>query len=344
MRDIRSMDVLETLSVALGLATLAGINLYLTVFVTGMAVQFGWVLLPSHLHDLSVLGNPWVIAISGALYLLEFFADKVPWIDTANDALHTFIRPLGGALLAVLALGEADPAVKVIGALLAGGAALTAHAAKAGTRLMANVSPEPISNISLSLGEDAVVLGGLGLLLWHPVVACIVALLFLGVIWTIFPRLLRGIRSTLWLAWRKLNGPSAGQEAARLQDELPATYLEALRRKKVTSEPVAFAARCISGGGPGMPKGQFGWLARFGDGSLFFVAPHRREPLIAEIPLAGASIQRESRFLSEKLRVSPSRGRAYDFAFERGDSGLVDEIARELAEPAGRELEPVVAV
>ena len=174
------MDVLETLSVALGLATLAGINLYLTVFVTGMAVQFGWVLLPSHLHDLSVLGNPWVIAISGALYLLEFFADKVPWIDTANDALHTFIRPLGGALLAVLALGEADPAVKVIGALLAGGAALTAHAAKAGTRLMANVSPEPISNIGLSLGEDALVLGGLGLLLWHPVVACIVAILASG--------------------------------------------------------------------------------------------------------------------------------------------------------------------
>src|SRR4029077_4551572 len=150
---------------------LAGINLYLTVFVTGMAVHFGWVVLPSNLQDLLVLGDPWVIAIAGALYFTEFFADKIPWVDTANDALHTFIRPLGGALLAVLALGEADPAVKVIAALLAGGAALTAHAAKAGARLMANVSPEPISNISLSLGEDALVLGGLGLLLWHPVVA-----------------------------------------------------------------------------------------------------------------------------------------------------------------------------
>jgi heme/copper-type cytochrome/quinol oxidase subunit 1 len=79
MSNIRSMEVLETLSVALGLATLAGINLYLTVFVTGMAVQFGWVVLPPSLHDLSVLANPWVIAISGALYLLEFCADKVPW-------------------------------------------------------------------------------------------------------------------------------------------------------------------------------------------------------------------------------------------------------------------------
>ena len=344
MRDIRSMDVLETLSVALGLATLAGINLYLTVFVTGMAVQFGWVLLPSHLHDLSVLGNPWVIAISGALYLLEFFADKVPWIDSANDALHTFIRPFGGALLAVLALGEADPAVKVIGALLAGGAALTAHAAKAGTRLMANVSPEPISNIGLSLGEDAFVLGGLGLLLWHPVVACIVAVVLLGVIWTMFPRLLRGIRSTGWLAWRKLNGPSAGQEATKLPNELPGSCLAALRRTKVTGEPLVFAARCISDGGPGLPRGLFGWLSKFEDGSLFFVAPRRREPLTIEIPLADASIERESRFLSERLRVAPVHGRAFDFAFERGHSRLVDEITRELAEPAGRELDAVVAV
>src|ERR1700752_1928335 len=152
MLDIRSMDVLETLSVALGLATLAGINLYLTVFVTGLAVQFGWVALPPQLHDLLVLGHPWVIAVAGLLYFMEFFADKIPWVDSANDALHTLIRPLGGALLAVLALGEADPVVKVIAALLAGGAALTAHAAKAGTRLVANFSPEPVSNIGLSLG------------------------------------------------------------------------------------------------------------------------------------------------------------------------------------------------
>jgi Domain of unknown function (DUF4126) len=337
------MDVLETLSVALGLATLAGINLYLTVFVTGMAVQFGWVILPSHLHDLSVLGNPWVIAISGALYLLEFFADKVPWVDTANDAVHTFIRPLGGALLAVLALGEADPAVKVIAALLAGGAALTAHAAKAGARLMANVSPEPISNISLSLGEDAFVLGGLGLLLWHPVAACVVAILFLGVIWTMFPMLLRGMRSTGWLAWRKLNGPSAGEERTKVQNELPANCLETLRRAKGT-EPVAFAARCISDAGPGLPKGHFGWLTRFEDGSLFFVAPRRREPIVVEIPLAGATVERESRFLSEKLRVTPRRGKAYGFAFERGHRRLVDEVARELTEPAGKELEASAAI
>ena len=106
------MDVLETLSVALGLATLAGINLYLTVLVTGMAVHFGWVVLPSNLQDLLVLGDPWVIAIAGALYFLEFFADKIPWVDSANDALHTFVRPLGAHCSPSLLSGKPIPASK----------------------------------------------------------------------------------------------------------------------------------------------------------------------------------------------------------------------------------------
>jgi hypothetical protein len=342
MRDIRSMDVLETLCAALGLATLAGINLYLTVFVTGLAVQFGWVVLPSHLHGLTILGDPWVIAIAGILYLFEFFADKVPWIDSANDAVHTFIRPFGGALLAVLALGEADPAAKVIAALLAGGAALTAHAAKAGVRLMANVSPEPISNIGLSLGEDALVLGGLGLLLWHPIVACTLAIVALGVIWTLFPRILRAIRCNSWLAWRKLNGPSAAQEMTELPKKLPAACLRALELDNGNS--VAFAVRCISERGPGLPPSSFGWLTRTIDGRLFFAALGKWGPLVTEIPLAGASIERESRFLSEKLHVQPAFGKAYEFAFERGHRHLADEVARELATPAGEELEAAAAI
>ncbi len=265
------MDVLETLSVALGLATLAGINLYLTVFVTGLAVQFGWVALPPQLHDLLVLGDPWVIAIAGVLYFLEFFADKIPWVDSANDALHTLVRPLGGALLAVLALGEADPAVKVIAALLAGGAALTAHAAKAGTRLVANFSPEPISNIGLSLGEDALVLGGLGLLLWHPVVAMVVSVLALGLIWTFLPGLLRSVRSTVWLGWRKLTGSARGGcwQAER-------TTGGAARQARAGVVRWTWRVPCVSGGGPGMPEGAFGWLARLDDGRLLFLSSRRQ--------------------------------------------------------------------
>jgi hypothetical protein len=320
------MDVLETLSVALGLATLAGINLYLTVFVTGMAVQFGWVTLPAHLHDLAVLGNPWVISIAGVLYFMEFFADKVPWVDSANDALHTLVRPLGGALLAVLALGDADPAVKVIAALLAGGAALTAHAAKAGTRLMANFSPEPFSNIGLSLGEDAVVLGGLGLLLWHPIVACVVGIVVLGLVWTLLPELFRGIRSTGWLAWRKFN--SAGHGEMGPLNGFPSTLAEQLRREK--GESVVFAIPCISGGGPRLPKGRFGWLARLANGRLFFLLSGRLSPCV-EIPLGEVSTEHESRFLCERLWVRPVRGAAYAFVFEKGHRPIVEEIAEELA-------------
>ena len=109
------------LGVALGLASLAGINLYLTVFVTGLAVRMDWVALPQALAGLDVLGDPIIIGVAGFLYLIEFFADKIPWIDTAWDAAHTFIRPVGAAALAVAALGNARPGFVIVAALLAGG-------------------------------------------------------------------------------------------------------------------------------------------------------------------------------------------------------------------------------
>jgi Domain of unknown function (DUF4126) len=323
LQDIRSMEVLETLSVALGLATLAGINLYLTVFVTGMAVHFGWVVLPSNLQDLLVLGDPWVIAIAGVLYFMEFFADKIPWVDSANDALHTFIRPLGGALLAVLALGQADPSIKVIAALLAGGAALTAHAAKAGTRLVANFSPEPISNIGLSLGGDALVLGGLGLLLWHPIVALIVAIVALGLTWTFLPSLLRGVRATLWLAWRKVLAITQGSTG--LPNELPAAFRGTLHREGVAVE---IAAPCIIGAGPVKPKGILGWLARLSDGRLLFISSRGGSSRVHEVPLAGSLPERESRFLCEKVLIFPPSGKPYEFVFETGSGATVDQIVR----------------
>ena len=317
------MDVLETLSVALGLATLAGINLYLTVFVTGMAVHFGWVVLPSNLQDLLVLGDPWVIAIAGVLYSMEFFADKIPWVDSANDALHTFVRPLGGALLAVLALGQADPSIKVIAALLAGGAALTAHAAKAGTRLVANFSPEPISNIGLSLGGDALVLGGLGLLLWNPIVALIVAVVALGLTWTFLPALLRGVRATLWLAWRKVLAITQGPTG--WANELPAAFRGALHREGAAVE---IAAPCFIAAGPAKPKGILGWMVRLGNGRLFFVSSRGGSPRVHEVLLAGSLTERESRFLCEKVLIFPPSGKPYEFVFEAGSGVAVDRIVR----------------
>ncbi len=187
------MEVLKTLAVALSLGTLAGVNLYLTVLVTGLALHFHWVILPSPLAGLEVLGHPSIISIAAVLYAIEFFADKIPWVDSAWDAIHTLIRPVGAAALAIAAMGDAHPAFEVVAALLAGGMAFSSHTAKAGTRLAANTSPEPFTNIALSLVEDGLVLGGLGLLAWSPFVALLVAVIICSTILIFLPRLLRNI-------------------------------------------------------------------------------------------------------------------------------------------------------
>jgi hypothetical protein len=136
------MEQLNLLAVALGLAALAGINLYLTVFATGLAIHFHWITLAPAYQSLEILGNPWIITAAGILYFLEFFADKIPWVDSIWDAVHTVIRPIGGAFLAIQVLGHPDPAFAVIVGLLAGGTSLASHTAKAATRLAANASPE----------------------------------------------------------------------------------------------------------------------------------------------------------------------------------------------------------
>src|SRR5436305_5468556 len=154
-----SRERLDLLAVALGMAALAGINLYLTVFATGLAIHFHWITLAPQYQSLEILGNPWIIGIAGLLYLLEFFADKIPWVDSIWDAVHTVIRPIGGAFLAIQVLGHPDPVFGVIVGLVAGGTSLASHTAKSATRLTANASPEPFSNIALSLGEDVAVVG-----------------------------------------------------------------------------------------------------------------------------------------------------------------------------------------
>jgi hypothetical protein len=202
------VEKLDLLAVALGLATLAGVNLYLTVFATGLAIHFQWITLGPQYQSLEVLGNPWIISIAGVLYLLEFFADKIPWVDSIWDAVHTVIRPIGGALLAIQVLGHPSPAFTVIVALLAGGTSLLTHTAKAATRLASNTSPEPISNIGLSLGEDAAVLGGLTLIHFAPLLALIVFLIAIGVFFYFARRVLRSIKNKIGIPRKKVDEPA----------------------------------------------------------------------------------------------------------------------------------------
>ena len=173
------MGIVELLGLAGSVSLIAGWRLYLTVFITGLAMRLGWISLPEHLQLLDALANPWVLAISALAALAEFFADKILWLDSIWDTIHTVIRPLGGALLALAVVDAGDPAWQVAIFLLGGGAALVSHGAKAGARALVNTSPEPVSNAVVSTGEDIATGSLLFLAFAHPVAAMIIASLLL---------------------------------------------------------------------------------------------------------------------------------------------------------------------
>ena len=173
------MTLIDQLGIALGLATLAGLNLYLTVLVAGLAVRFHWIELSTSYESMEGLGHPWVLGVAGGLFVIQFIADKVPWVDSIWDVVHTIIRPAGAIFLALAVLGKMDPVAVTIAALLAGSAALSTHGTKAGIRAFLNLSPEPVSNAVASIAEDGFVLGGLGLIGLFPTVAFF---LFLAVV------------------------------------------------------------------------------------------------------------------------------------------------------------------
>jgi hypothetical protein len=332
---------LDLLSVALGLAALAGVNLYLTVFATGLAIHFHWITLAPQYQSLEILGNPWIISIAGVLYLLEFFADKIPWVDSFWDAIHTVIRPIGGALLAIQVLGHPSPAFTVVVALLAGGTSLVAHTAKAATRLASNTSPEPFSNIGLSLGEDAAVLGGLALVHFNPLVALIIFLIGIGAFFYFAPKILRGVKTKIWLAWKKLNDPADRDAPVNLPTTLPPRLASVFDRENLLGETIVWAARCISGRGRRIPPNLCGALVATREEPRKLVFVTRK--FARTIDLQDAAIAHEPRFLSENLVISPSAGRAprYSFIFPRSDAAIVEQIVHNLheglSEPAPQE-------
>jgi len=338
------VERLNLLAVALGLACLAGVNLYLTVFVTGLAIHLHWITLGPQYQSLEVLGNPWIIAVAGILYFLEFFADKIPWLDSAWDAVHTFIRPIGGALLAIQVLGHPSPAFTVIVALLAGSASLVVHTAKAATRLTANTSPEPFSNIGLSLGEDAAVLGGLALVHFNPLLALLIFLLGIAAFLYFAPKILRAAKAKIWLAWKKLNGPAdLNTVLIKLSDRLPARLAPVFNRENRLNETIAWTAQCISGRSRRIPANLFGALVATNEEphKILFVARKSHRPFARTIDLEVAAATHESKFLSENLVISPAAGKgpAYLFVFPRSDAALVEQIVRNLRQ---RLTEPVL--
>jgi len=326
------VERLDLLSVALGLAALAGVNLYLTVFVTGLAIHFHWITLAPQYQSLEILGNPWIISIAGLLYGLEFLADKIPWVDSIWDAVHTIIRPIGGALLAIQVLGHPSPALTVIVALLAGGTSLIAHTAKAATRLASNTSPEPFSNIALSLGEDAAVLGGLALVHFNPLLALIIFLIGIAAFFYFAPRILRAMKAKIWLAWKKLNGPADRSAPVQLPTTLPTRLASVFNRENVLGETIAWTARCISGRGRRIPPNLFGALVTTKEEPRKLVFVTRK--LARTINLEDAVVDHDPRFLFENLVISPAAGKGpkYSFIFPRSDAAVVEQIVQKLRE------------
>ncbi|GGC29650.1 hypothetical protein GCM10011371_16440 [Novosphingobium marinum] len=178
------LGIVEILGLAASLSLLSGWRLYLTILATGIAMRMGALPLPDHLEALQALANPWVMGISGIAAIAELFADKVAWLDSLWDGVHSVVRPLGGALLTLAVVDPADPVTQVIAFILGGGGAFLAHGGKAGARAVVNTSPEPFSNVAVSTVED-VATGGLLLLAFQfPVIAALIALVLLALtIW-----------------------------------------------------------------------------------------------------------------------------------------------------------------
>ena len=188
------MNPIETLGLALGAGFSSGLNLYATVATLGLLQRFGVIHLPPGLQRLS---HPWVLGTAVALYLLEFFADKIPFVDTIWDAIHTFIRPPAAALLAFAAAGAAPPEWRWGAALIAGGVALTSHGTKASARAAVNTSPEPFSNWVLSFGEDLLAVWLTWMATAHPVATTIIVFALLALSIFLLYHLFRFARSAL---------------------------------------------------------------------------------------------------------------------------------------------------
>ena len=236
-------QIISIISLSMGVAWASGLNLYAAILVLGLGGSMGGIALP---ENLQVLQDPMVIMAAGLMYGVEFFADKVPGVDTGWDAIHTFIRIPAGALLAASSIGDVSPAMQLAAGIAGGSLTSVTHAAKASSRVMINTSPEPFSNWTASIGEDVAVFGGLWLALNHPLLFLLALVAFILLLIWLLPKLWRGIARIFrkigqWLglsaATREelTGGETAGDGgAAALVGEL--SRLDALRSSGALSE------------------------------------------------------------------------------------------------------------
>ena len=335
------MDTLQTLVIALGLASLAGLRLYLTVFMTSLAIHQGWLKLSPTYANLEVLGSDAVLIASGVLLVLEFLADKVQGFDSVWDGVHTLIRPIGATVLALQVLGDWPPEAKIIAGLCSGLVALTVHSAKAGTRLIVNTSPEPVSNMAVSAVEDIMVAGAFGLLVTNPLLGG--SIIFAGVLFCLWatPRAFRMARATASLLWQRLTRFSRRDPAAELPRQLSADHdmlvAEALgEHAEVDWVVEGFSSRVRRIRGlDGNRRGLLVATASHGH-TLVFIGRKLFRHARVKLPLAGFQVRRETAFLSENVVLFHRTTRQrVTFRFPRAEAPIVDRVVADLQRRLG---------
>lgn len=326
------MEQIELLGAALGLGVLSGISLYLTVFVVGLSLHEGWLHLSPNLEPLQALDNPWIWGIALGFYLCEFFADKVPWVDSMWDAFHTAVRPIGAMFVAAATLGETHPAMEIVGVLCAGTAAAAAHSAKASLRLLINTSPEPFSNIGASVAEDVFVVAGSVFVVQHPVLALIVTALAVATFVYFAPALARAIRAHFHLILGKLGARPTRPGREALKPNLPYRADMLLAAQLGAGEKPVWSVPCLTGRFPTVGRNVRGHLVRTTDPDrVYFVGRKSFQPVVQTIPLDDTRLDFQQRFLCDELTFyRPGRGMIGSLRFIKRNGGLIQACHEEL--------------
>ncbi len=338
------METLQTLGTALGLTALAGLNLYLTVFVTGLSINLGWVQLSPGLEGLRVLGDPLILIVAGVLLAMELIADKCPYVDSAWDTIHTVIRPVGGAFLALKAIGTLDPVMSVVAVLLGGSVAFTSHAAKAGTRVLINTSPEPVTNILASTGENLGVLAGTWLSFKHPIVMLILVVCFVVAFWYCAPRFFRMVKAhVVGLAHRFRIRRGGAPDAASLPSKLPPFAIERWMQLQHEDEDVAWALPGFTGKFKPFGRHVRGCLVGTTAGRLLFIGRRNFRVCFCEIPVEKLTVRDDPGAVFHRLALKTRDGDQYNVRFTRKFAPHLPAVTRWLGErrQAARPAEPV---
>jgi hypothetical protein len=333
------VDTIELIGATMGLGFVAGIRFYATILTLGLAIRFGWFHPGPMAAQLHILAEPMVLIAAGIACAIEFFADKVPWVDSLWDSFHAFIRPIGAVVVSAAVLGSFDPVLKVTLIILCGGVAFASHSSKAATRLLVNHSPEPFSNVAVSLAEDALVPFGVWLSLRHPQIVLGLVVIFLAIFFWAAPRVFRAVRLQFvaFIVWlgagehvKQIEASQENQEfLASMNPEVAAALkviaqhaapivasdAQKVQRALHLAAPAAGIRAAATDSIRGLGN-SIGYLV-IGGGDLAFVARRGLRQRVHRIKLADMELARWKRgLLMNRLIVQTSKGEQAFYVFK----------------------------